>query len=123
VTGVGVGRFILQTDSGAHPASCPMGIEGFSPGVKRPGREVDHSASYGTEVRNEWSCASTPPVCLNWVNRDKFTFTFFWWFELPARNQVRVLQYAIQQGPCYWCSDGRPIQRHSLHGVRQSQVW
>ena len=77
MTGVGVGRFILQTDSGAHQAFYSMGIEGFSPGVKRPGREVHHSAPYGTEVRNEWSCASAPPICLNEVNRDEFTFTFF----------------------------------------------
>jgi hypothetical protein len=29
--------------SGAHPASCPMGTRGSFPGVKRPGREADHS--------------------------------------------------------------------------------
>jgi hypothetical protein len=27
----------------AHPASYPMGTGAFSPGVKRPGREADHS--------------------------------------------------------------------------------
>jgi len=37
VTGVGVGQFILQIDSGAHPASYSMGTEGFSLGVNRPG--------------------------------------------------------------------------------------
>jgi hypothetical protein len=30
----------VQTDSGAHPASCPRGNGQFSPGVKRPGREA-----------------------------------------------------------------------------------
>jgi hypothetical protein len=38
--------FILcvQTGSGVHPASCPMGIEGpFSGGKARLGRDADHS--------------------------------------------------------------------------------
>jgi hypothetical protein len=34
---------IVQTSSGAHPASYPTGTGGPFPGVKRPGREADHS--------------------------------------------------------------------------------
>jgi len=33
----------VQTDSVAHPASCALGNGASSPGVKRPGREADHS--------------------------------------------------------------------------------
>jgi hypothetical protein len=34
----------VQTGSGAHPASCPMGTGGPFPGSKaRPGRDADHS--------------------------------------------------------------------------------
>jgi hypothetical protein len=34
----------VQTGSGAHPASCPMGTGGPFPGGKaRPGRDTDHS--------------------------------------------------------------------------------
>jgi len=45
----GAGNFYLhhhvQTGSGAHPASHPMGTMGSFPGgVKRPGREADHTA-------------------------------------------------------------------------------
>jgi hypothetical protein len=36
---------VVQTCSGAHPASYPMGTGGFSCGVKRPGREADNSSS------------------------------------------------------------------------------
>jgi hypothetical protein len=36
----------IQTGSGAHPASYPMAIKGSFPGVKRPGRETDHSLLY-----------------------------------------------------------------------------
>jgi hypothetical protein len=34
---------------GAYPASCTMGTESF-PGVKRPGRDVDHPPPSSAEV-------------------------------------------------------------------------
>jgi hypothetical protein len=44
----------VQTDSGAHPASCTMGTGGPFSGVKaRPGREADHSPPSSAEVVNE----------------------------------------------------------------------
>jgi hypothetical protein len=33
---------IVQTGSGIHPTSYPMGTGGFIPGVKQPGREAYH---------------------------------------------------------------------------------
>jgi hypothetical protein len=33
----------------------------FSPGIKWPGREANHSPSYGAEVKNAWSYNSIPP--------------------------------------------------------------
>jgi hypothetical protein len=38
---------------GAHPASYPMGTRDSFPGVKQPGREVDHSPPSNVEVK-EW---------------------------------------------------------------------
>jgi hypothetical protein len=44
----------VQTGSGAHPASCPMGTGGPFPGGKaRPGRDADHSPLSSAEVVNE----------------------------------------------------------------------
>jgi hypothetical protein len=44
----------VQTGSGAHPASCPMGTEGPFPGGKaRPERDADHSPPSSAEVVNE----------------------------------------------------------------------
>jgi hypothetical protein len=46
----------VQTGSGAHPASCPMGTAGSFPGGKaRPGRDADadHSLPSSAEVKNE----------------------------------------------------------------------
>ena len=44
---------------------CPhypylIGIDGSLPGVKRSGREVDHSPPSRAKVKNEWSYTSTP---------------------------------------------------------------
>jgi hypothetical protein len=44
----------VQTGSGAHPASCPMGTGGSLPGGKaRPGCDADHSPPSSAEVKNE----------------------------------------------------------------------
>jgi hypothetical protein len=43
-------------------------------GVKRPGREPDHSPPYSAEIKYEWIYTSTPPIRLHDVDRDNFTF-------------------------------------------------
>jgi hypothetical protein len=44
----------IQTVSGAHPASYPMGTWGSFPGGKaRPGRDADHSPPSSAEVKYE----------------------------------------------------------------------
>jgi hypothetical protein len=45
---------------GAHPAAYPMGTGVYSPEVKRPVREADHSAPSSAEG-NVWSYTSSPP--------------------------------------------------------------
>jgi hypothetical protein len=46
----------FQTGRGAHPASCTMGT-GSSPGVKRPGRGVDHSLLCSAKIKErQQSC-------------------------------------------------------------------
>jgi hypothetical protein len=51
----GAGNFSLhyrvQNGSGAHPASYPVGNRGSFSGVKRPGREADHSPPSSAEVK------------------------------------------------------------------------
>jgi len=47
--------------SGAHPASYQMGTRGSFPGSKA-GRDATHSPPSSAEVKNAWSCISTPPV-------------------------------------------------------------
>jgi hypothetical protein len=57
----------FQTVSGAYPASYSMGTRGSFPGVKRPGREANHSPPSTAEVKNAWSYTSTLPICLQGV--------------------------------------------------------
>jgi hypothetical protein len=65
----GAGNFSLhhcvQTDSGTHPSSSPMGIRGLFLGVKRPGRDADHLPPSSTEVKEcvelYLHSPSTPP--------------------------------------------------------------
>jgi hypothetical protein len=40
----------VQTGPGAHPDSCTMGTRSF-PGVKRPGRDVDHPPQSSAEIK------------------------------------------------------------------------
>jgi hypothetical protein len=58
--------------------------EALSLGVKRPGREADHSPSSSAEVKNAWSYTCTPQyVSMAWClvrHRDNFTFfTYFFY--------------------------------------------
>jgi hypothetical protein len=50
---------IGQTDSGVH-LTYPMGTTGSFPGVKRPGREPDHSPPASAEVKKMWIYMTTP---------------------------------------------------------------
>jgi hypothetical protein len=51
---------IVQTGSGAHPAFYPRSIGALSPGVKRPGREADHTPPFSAKVKKTWVNTSTP---------------------------------------------------------------
>ena len=72
---LGMDLFLLknvQIGSGAHPASCSM-CNGDK--AKR-------------EVKNEWSCTSTLPICFHIVDRDNLTS--FLSFISPSCNYVYV---------------------------------
>lgn len=50
------------------------------PGVKRPGREVEHSPPTSDEVTNAWSYTSTSTTRLCGIYRGNFNFTFTIWY-------------------------------------------
>jgi hypothetical protein len=57
----------VEKGSGVHTASYPEGTRGSSLGVKRLGREADHSPPLVPRPKNEWSCTSIPPTRLRGV--------------------------------------------------------
>jgi hypothetical protein len=101
----GAGNFSLhhrvQNGSGAHPASYPMDTGAFSLAVKRPGREADHSPPSSAEVKNAWSCTSTPPIRLHGD------------LPLPLLSVSRK-SYRCIQNTCYivWDRDGGIMWYH-----------
>jgi hypothetical protein len=79
----GAGNFSLhhrvQNGSGTHPAPYPMGTMCFSLGVKRPGREADHSRPSNAEVKEWVELYIHSPNTPSWrgaqlKHRDNFTF-------------------------------------------------
>jgi hypothetical protein len=46
----------------------------YSLGVRLPRRVIEHSRSSRTEVKNEWSYTSAPPIHLQNVHSDNYTF-------------------------------------------------
>jgi hypothetical protein len=52
---------VVQTGSGVHPTSYPMGNGEFSPGVKRQGHEADQFLPTRAEVKKIGIYTSTPP--------------------------------------------------------------
>jgi hypothetical protein len=51
---------VVQTGSGAQPASYPKSTGGYFPGVKRPGHEADNTSPTSAEVKKMWIYTSTP---------------------------------------------------------------
>jgi hypothetical protein len=56
-------RHRVQGELRVPTSVLSSGYCGVSPGVRRPGREADSPPS-SSEVKNEWSYISTPPICL-----------------------------------------------------------
>jgi hypothetical protein len=56
-----VNNFHFSISSGVHPTSYTMGTGGFFSGVKRQGREADHSPPTSAEVKKICIYTSTPP--------------------------------------------------------------
>jgi hypothetical protein len=55
----------VQTGPGVHPAAYTMGT-GFFPGVKRPGRGVDHPSTSNAEVKERVELHFYSPSGLSW---------------------------------------------------------
>jgi hypothetical protein len=57
----------VQSDSGAHPASYPVGTGCSFPGLKRMGREADPSPPSNAEVKECVELYLLSPIRLHWL--------------------------------------------------------
>jgi hypothetical protein len=73
-----------------HPVQWVLG---FVSSTKRPGCVSDYSSPFIVEVKNEWSCASTPPRSLHDVDRDKHTYSCRWHRPVVFYQKVFFLCY------------------------------
>jgi hypothetical protein len=66
---LGIFLFTTLSRTSLEPIQPPIQrVSGVpSLGVKRPGREADHSPPSSAEVKNAWSYTSTPPIRLHGV--------------------------------------------------------
>jgi hypothetical protein len=84
----------VQTGPEAHPASCTIGT-GSSPGVKQPGRGVDHTTPSSAEVKERvelylyslWAFMACSRV----------TFTFIFTVRAPSLSSLHFphLDYSL----------------------------
>ena len=69
-----------MTTHAVGPNRPPIqGVPGFFPGGKETGAWNEPLTSSSTKVRNEWSYASSPPVCLHVVERNNFKVYIFYY--------------------------------------------
>jgi hypothetical protein len=75
--------------------------EDLSLGIKRPGREADHSPPSNAEVKNAWIYTSAPQyVFVAWClvkHRDDFTFTFTLFIAIPTATGFVTVHLYLQK--------------------------
>jgi len=85
----------LQTASEAHTAFYPVDTGAHSPGVKRPGREAEHSPPFSVDV-NASSYTSPPPYVFMALyllkHRDNFILPYF---TLPYLTSLSTQSFII----------------------------
>ena len=91
---------LVQTGPRAHPASYRMGIGSF-PGVKRPGRGVDHPPHLASRLKKWYSHTSTLPLGFHGlfsgepshaVFNSVARFTGLWNLPSPTSKEAQFLR-------------------------------
>jgi hypothetical protein len=88
-------RLCVQTGSGVHPASCPMGTRGPFPGSKaRPERDADHSPPSSAEVKNEKELYLLSPQAPLWRVVGSLYLFFYYCQRLVSNwNSLNTTKY------------------------------
>jgi hypothetical protein len=70
----------VKIGSGGHTASYPLDA-----GSKVAGRDADHTLPACVEIKNNWSCTSTPPYAF-----------MAWWLAKHKKNLIFTLELILQ---------------------------
>jgi hypothetical protein len=82
----------VQTGSGAHSASCPMGTRGpFLGGKVRPGRDSDHWPPSSAEVVNEYELYLLSPQAPPW----RVPVLLYFILRVPQQSVTAVYQRLV----------------------------
>ena len=80
----------IQTSPGTHPAYCTMGTGSF-PGVKRPGRGVDHPPPSNAEVEGRVELYICSPSGPSWPVTGRtllcFTYGLYLSYSIPKTTK------------------------------------
>jgi hypothetical protein len=88
----------IQTGSGAHPASYPMGTRGPLPGDEAwLGHDADHSPPTSAEVKNEQELYLLSPHAPPWRVAGSL-YHFYLFYHLVNKDNEFI--YNIQFRPC-----------------------
>jgi len=68
-----------------------IGYRSVSPGVKRQGRESDHSPLSSAEFKNKWSSTSVPPPCI--LSCHAHGRLYLWYLRIYWRHQMQCGSY------------------------------
>jgi len=76
------------------PPSLLFSGLGAFPLVKQLGHEIEHSPLSSAEVKNEWNCASFPPVCLHGMYRATLCFLPLSYFLIAPSAQILIYSFS-----------------------------
>ena len=88
----------VQTDPGAHTASCTISTRVSLPGVKWPGRGVDHPPPSSTKVKERVELYPYSPSGPSWPGQGDLFFTFY----VIQHSYVKVTTSTYRRN--YWGS-------------------
>jgi hypothetical protein len=120
----GTGNFSLhhcvENGSGARPATYPMGTGALFLGVKRPGREADHSPPFSAEVKEWVKLYLHSPNTPSWPGaqlKHRDTTFYFVLNNVTSFFSMSFVDANVSTLP--WCE---AVQKHLTFGPRGHEV-
>jgi hypothetical protein len=112
------GVTLLRTIQPCSGVFLLNGRRTYFPGLKPPGLDVDHSPPSSSEVKNEWSYASTPHIFLQGVNRD---LKLYFYLHLGLSKTTHSFRFS---NPNPVCISSTPYTSSAPHfHILRDSIW